>query len=174
MSFFKFGKFKENEEVKEIETKARSPFNMVFAILDILNTVKSKIEIRNKYQDIVEEYYEFKDRFFVANLILKYSLYRDKCVEYNEDLVTVFRSLDPDIFNLYFLCFCFENNIKFPPFLHYYNAGLMDSNTKYKKYFVERIGDHNFEILNLILKEYSISSKDLFKLVRENVFELES
>lgn len=174
MSSFNFRKNQENNEIKEIEEKSRTPFTMVFDIFDLLNKVKSKKEIKIKYQELVDSYFEFKDRFFVANLILKYSLYKNKGIEYNEDLVSVFRSMEPDIFILYFLYFCLENRIYFPPFLQYYNAGLMDSNTKYAKFFIDKIGEHNFEILRLELKDYSMSVKDLFKLVKENQFELES
>ncbi len=167
-AFDSFNKKTEKIIINNEKIKTKSPFQMVTAIFTIIDKI-SKDEISEVFIDLIEDFSDIKDRTFVANLLLKYSVYNKKCLGKNNDLVKVFVNMSPDIFIMYFISFCIENSIHFPPFLKYYNLGLMASSTKYTKCFLDNdIEESDLEIIKAYLKNKVLSLKDLFILLKQN------
>lgn len=137
-----------------------------------LKKIKSSSDIDIVFEEIRNEYQELRDVNFAANLLLKYSLYNKKCIEFNEDLVKVFTNFKPDFFIKYFMWFCYKHKLSFNPFLQYYNLGLMESNTKYRKFIEEQFSQHDVESLFLYLDSKNLSAKEFFKFAQEKKLDL--
>ena len=164
---------KNKKETVTEEKEKVSPFKVTSEILNIVNCSDDIEDLEEKLLLVIEEN-ELKnsDLSFISSLILKYSVYNKKCLENNTNFVSVFSNLDSITFIKYFLMFCLENNVHFPPFLKYYNCGLMASNTKYLKFFEDKLDEHDFEVFKLILNKKTLSAKDIFNLVKNKYLEL--
>lgn len=166
MRSFSFLKKKE-EVVVEEKKKTKSPFDMAFKILRMVKMIESHDNIEMELDKIFEEFQDLGELSFVANVLLKYSIYNKKCLAKNADMVMVFNSLSPVQFIKYFVTFCFENEVRFSDFLKYYNCGLMSSSQRYKKHFEDQLAEHDAEELKLILQDNDLSSRDLYFLIRD-------
>ena len=170
MSCFSFlAKNKNIDEQQKIEKP--TDFNIAFGILHLCNKLNTKDDIDAELVNLLKNSNaEASNYAFIANIILKYTVYNKKCLANQENFIRVFNNFDALLFIRYFLAFCVENNVHFPPFLKYYNCGLMASKTKYTKYFEDKIDDHEFKVFKLMLQDKMLSTKDLFGLVRNGYF----
>lgn len=162
MSSFK--NFRKKEEVKvEAKTKEPSIFDFTWDLIKVINTGEKRL-VEDEFLEVRKKYEALKDINFAANLLLKYSMYHSKCVEYSEYLFQVFNQFDSEFFILHFMRFCKENRIRFAPFLQYYNLGLMDSYIKYQKNAEKTYESHDLEILKLWLKTKNLSIREFYHL----------
>ena len=171
-SFACFRKKAEEPAVKEVKMKTASPFDVAFGILKSLRRLKSPDEVDTVLKETLISFGDPKDLGFIANIVLKYSVYNKECLAHNEELVKVFSGFSPLMFIKYFMKFCAERSIRFSDFLKYYNCGLMSGSTRYDKFFHDMLDDHDYEVLNLILAANDLTKKELFSLVKSGKIDL--
>lgn len=171
-SFSCFRKKVEEPDNKEVKQKVASPFDIAFGILKSLRRLKSSEEVDSVLAETLADFNNPKDLGFVADIILKYSVYNRECLKHNEELVKVFSGFSPYAFIRYFMRFCAERSIRFSDFLKYYNCGLMSGSTRYDKFFHEMLDDHDYEVLNLILAANDLTKKELFFLFKSGKIDL--
>lgn len=168
MGKFGFIKKKKEEVLEKAEKKKPSVFAITFDILGLTNTIKKREDIADGLADICLKYDIGEDELKVCSyFISKYSVYKPMCVAYNEEIVNTFLNLPADVFIKFFLSFCLENKIKYHSFVPHYSCGLMESKTKYYKYFEEVFSENDFALFNLILKDKNMTMKEAYSLYKK-------
>lgn len=160
------------ETIEEKKETKVNQFGVAFEILGICGKIKDTKQIQAELDKIDEKLEGATDYTFIASIILKLSIVNKVCLEYNYMFVDAYRSMPSDIFIKFFLKFCIEHKVRFPPFIKYYNCGLMASKTKYLKFFEDQMEEEDFELLKLIMNEKMLSAKDLFQLQKVGLIEI--
>ena len=174
MSKFWFLGKKRNTVVEE-EKKEKGPtvFTITFDILGLCKRIKKRQDVESLLADLCMQYdLEEKDLGVCVMFITKLCIYNNICLAYNEEIISTATNLPPSVFLKFFLTFCFENKITFPSYLQFYKCGLMESKTKYRKYFEEILSENDFALFNLILKDFDISMKEAYFLEKKGILRL--
>lgn len=172
MKKFIFVNKKETIIEEIVKDKKNSPFSIVFDLLSKINKIKNRDECFLIYNELLEISDIEKELFFISNLLLKYSVYNNKMLNNNINLVSIFKSLNNKLFIKYFILYCYENSIKWPPFLKYYNLGLMASSTKYKKIFADIFSEYDLELIQNLLINENMSFRDIHVLLKNNLLSM--
>lgn len=149
-----------------VDTKAKKIEKFITKILGICTKNCMKQVIFNFSDYLIFNYYDGQTCTDIANCILKMTPCVGKCLAEQSNFLKVLSALSPWIFIKYFLLFCNERRVK-PrrSSLDTYYCGISRSARRYMDYFEETLGDHEADVLKLILADKNLSPRDAYNLL---------